>query len=71
MTTKQDKQFNKFLNIQIMSALSNSWGLQDSLKTAVEKDDKVLLKDCIQMISQRACINPKYVENNVQQIIQW
>lgn len=70
MTTEQ-KQFNKFLDIQIMGALNKSWGLQNSLKTAVEKDDKLLLKGCIQTLSERACINPKYIENNVQRIVNW
>lgn len=62
---------NNFEKILVMDAFSKSWGLQDSLKTAIETKDQTLYKESIKTLSKRAGVRTTYIEKNINQIINY
>lgn len=62
---------NSFEKILVMDAFSKSWGLQDSLKTAIKTKDQTLYKTSVETLAKRAGVRIVHIEKNINQIIKY
>jgi len=52
----------------LADTFGRSPGLQDSIKSSIEKDNYKLLSECIHVLATRSGMQPKFVQDNIFEI---